>query len=552
MAENCFYMMHIKGDKNAIDEFVGMMKNGEMGRFFSVEAEMDSDHEAIVSGDCAWSLSSAVLLSGTNRLVEPTFLNKMRKLGLSIEAYTEEPVAGFEEHFVFDKGVIAIKETTDLATYAARNLSEKDLQNIAKEHNATTDAVIASIDDEVVQIGGYDWIFDGKPAIAAVTAVLRERFLNFVEKEILESETGMYFIENDAWLQDDGFSPAEVRAMADELAADERTELVMEVGKDPFITFYPDFAKYLQAERESLAEVSINKGNLMNDRNVADCRNNKLDSLIHAAEVKGIGNAFDSALGTGAVFAAKVSEAGTDAPASYGLLSSVRGMRLSDFLEQSTDCSSGVDTLLLTTNRGNAVSIVEECHGAIRADGTEKVTEIEFRQLKPFVAYKTAQLLQSDGLDSAELDSLAAKIFMDMDGLQMCTDLAEQMAWECSTERTELAEVLWNGDPEQGIAALEDVAVDDDDCIKQEWMGYKPGTPRFEVWKDFETNFSKDGVSLCELSGFDDYKVEYKDPGPTLSKSEFDKLFGSDVLDENVQKDVSDVSWDDPGSEDER
>ena len=51
MAENCFYMMHIKGDKNAIDEFVGMMKNGEMGRFFSVEAEMDSDHEAIVSFD---------------------------------------------------------------------------------------------------------------------------------------------------------------------------------------------------------------------------------------------------------------------------------------------------------------------------------------------------------------------------------------------------------------------------------------------------------------------------------------------------------------------
>lgn len=285
---------------------------------------------------------------------------------------------------------------------------------------------------------------------------------------------------------------------------------------------------------------------------MADCRNNKLDSLIHAAEVKGIGNAFDSALGTGAVFAAKVSEAGTDAPASYGLLSNVRGMRLSDFLEQSTDCSSGVDTLLLTTDQGKAVSVVEECHGAIRADGTEKVTEIEFRQLKPFEAYKTAQLLQSDELDSAELDSLAAKIFMDMDGLQMCTDLAEQMAWECSTERTELAEVLWNGDPEQGIAALEDVAVDDDDCIKQEWMGYKPGTPRFEIWKDFETNFSKDGVSLCELSGFDDYKVEYKDPGPTLSESEFDKLFGSDVREGNVQKDVSDVSWDDPGSEDER
>lgn len=64
--------------------------------------------------------------------------------------------------------------------------------------------------------------------------------------------------------------------------------------------------------------------------------------------------------------------------------------------------------------------------------------------------------------------------------------------------------------------------------------------------------FSKDGVSLCELSGFDDYKVEYKDPGPTLSKSEFDKLFGSDVLDENVQKDVSDVNRDDLGSEDER
>lgn len=225
---------------------------------------------------------------------------------------------------------------------------------------------------------------------------------------------------------------------------------------------------------------------------------------------------------------------------------------MSDFLEQSTDCSSGVDTLLLTTDQGKAVSVVEECHGALRADGTEKVTEIEFRQLKPFVAYKTAQLLQNGGLDAAELDSLAANIFMDMDWLQMCTDLAEQMAWECSTERSELAEMLWNGDPKQGIAALADIAVDDDDCIKQEWMGYKPGTPRFEIWKDLETNFSKDGVSLCELSGFDDYKVEYKDPGPTLSESEFDKLFGSDVREGNVQKDVSDVSWDDPGSEDER
>lgn len=169
-----------------------------------------------------------------------------------------------------------------------------------------------------------------------------------------------------------------------------------------------------------------------------------------------------------------------------------------------------------------------------------------------YMPVKDMIAIQNGGLDAAELDSLAANIFMDMDWLQMCTDLAEQMTWECSTERSELAEMLWNGDPEQGIAALEDVAVDDDDCIKQEWMGYKPGTPRFEIWKDFETNFSKDGVSLCELSGFDDYKVEYKDPGPTLSESEFDKLFGSDVREGNVQKDVSDVSWDDPGSEDER
>ncbi len=47
-------------------------------------------------------------------------------------------------------------------------------------------------------------------------------------------------------------------------------------------------------------------------------------------------------------------------------------------------------------------------------------------------------------------------------------------------------------------------------------------------------------------------EVEYKDPGPTLSESEFDKLFGSDVREGNVQKDVSDVNRDDLGSEDER
>lgn len=37
-----------------------------------------------------------------------------------------------------------------------------------------------------------------------------------------------------------------------------------------------------------------------------------------------------------------------------------------------------------------------------------------------------------------------------------------------------------------------------------------------------------------------------------FNASQFDKLFGSDVLDENVQKDVSDVNRDDLGSEDER
>lgn len=48
MANNCFYMMHIKGDKNAIDEFVGMMKNGKIGRFFSIEAVLFLYHDIVL------------------------------------------------------------------------------------------------------------------------------------------------------------------------------------------------------------------------------------------------------------------------------------------------------------------------------------------------------------------------------------------------------------------------------------------------------------------------------------------------------------------------
>lgn len=294
---------------------------------------------------------------------------------------------------------------------------------------------------------------DGISAKAVADSALRQRFLDYVEKEINESETGMFFVENDAWLEDDGFSPADVRAMADDLAADERTKLVMEVGEDPYITFYPDFLLYCMDERASQSLVGLaHHRNAVNEHSVSYCGSSEIRSKAHDAEVIGIESAFESALESGAVFVARAREIGADVPDRFSLISYAGNQHPSSFLEQ-FDIKSGVDTFLLSTRDGRSGSLLEECHGGLRADGTERITQVEFRQLSDSEAAKLTKAIENDkldGLNVPELNALSEKIFNNLPGLQMCSALADNIRQECTARRIQVT------GPGKGVIAILD------------------------------------------------------------------------------------------------
>lgn len=366
---------------------------------------------------------------------------------------------------------------------------------------------------------------DGISAKAVADSALRQRFLDYVEKEINESETGMFFVENDAWLEDDGFSPAEVRAMADELAADERTKLVMEVGEDPYITFYPDFLAYCMDERASQSLVGLARHrNAVNEHGVLYCGSSEIRSKAHDAEVIGIESAFESALESGAVFVARAREIGADVPDMFSLISYAGNEHLGSFLEL-FDIKSGVDTFLLSTRDGRAGSLLEECHGGLRADGTERITQVEFRQLSDSEAAKMTKAIENDELDDLnvpELNAFSEKVFNNLPGLQMCSALADSIRQECTAGRIQVAHEIWE--------ELEDVAIDDNECIDAPWMDYAAGTDRYDIWQDINDEFLSDGVSVLDLMGYE-YEKDKSQEGITLSDKEFSEIFEGSIAD---------------------
>lgn len=73
-----------------------------------------------------------------------------------------------------------------------------------------------------------------------------------------------------------------------------------------------------------------------------------------------------------------------------------------------------------------------------------------------------------------------------------------KLAELASSERVALAKELW--------AELGDVCIDDNERIDAEWREYPAGTPREEIWLDFEEKFGKDGVTVARLMGIEPWE----------------------------------------------
>ena len=134
MANNAFYHMKVVGDISNVEEFIRAMKwQGEyaeqgVGRVFNADVYEKEDNYAIIGGDCAWSIISAMRNEFNNNNIEKL----SERLHLAIEAYCEECGFEFQEHFLVNNGVVIIDQCVDweehcVEDYETKEEAEEDL-----------------------------------------------------------------------------------------------------------------------------------------------------------------------------------------------------------------------------------------------------------------------------------------------------------------------------------------------------------------------------------------------------------------------------------------
>lgn len=170
MANNAYYEMKVVGRQDNVEAFVrAMLWEGEyeqqgVGRVFSCEVyeqgESNNGYYVLLSGDCAWSILSAM-----RKEYNPNNIEKLsEKLELSIEAYCEECGFEFQEHFLVVNGDVEIDECIDWDELCVDELNQLAdefwQQDYVIESGITKENAKEYAVDGYVCIGGYEsWNF---------------------------------------------------------------------------------------------------------------------------------------------------------------------------------------------------------------------------------------------------------------------------------------------------------------------------------------------------------------------------------------------------------
>lgn len=164
MANNAFYSMKVVGAHRNVDEFIRAMQwNGEyaeqgVGRVFNADVYEREDTYAIIGGDCAWSIISAMRNEANKNNIEKL----SERLNLAIEAYCEECGFEFQEHFLVKNGNVIIDECIDweehcVEDYDTKEEAEEDLGTTFTEEEWSS----REANDYRICRGGYDsWDFE--------------------------------------------------------------------------------------------------------------------------------------------------------------------------------------------------------------------------------------------------------------------------------------------------------------------------------------------------------------------------------------------------------
>ena len=170
MANNAYYDMKVVGRQDNVEAFVRAMiwedeyEQQGAGRVFSCEVyeqgESNNGYYVLLSGDCAWSIQSAMRVPNN-----PNNIEKLsKKLELSIEAYCEEGGFEFQEHFLVVNGEIEIDECIDWCEIDVEDVDECEddfwQQDWVVASGITKENVKEHAVDGYARIGGYDsWEF---------------------------------------------------------------------------------------------------------------------------------------------------------------------------------------------------------------------------------------------------------------------------------------------------------------------------------------------------------------------------------------------------------
>lgn len=119
MPNTCYYEMKVRGTKKNCEEWYRKMQSDDdPDRFRRIFAAMiydewgtEEDYYMLISGDCAWSLDTCCRSSGYAG--RDLFEINSRQLNVTMEAYSEEPGIGFQEHYIYKRGKCLASDCVD-------------------------------------------------------------------------------------------------------------------------------------------------------------------------------------------------------------------------------------------------------------------------------------------------------------------------------------------------------------------------------------------------------------------------------------------------------
>lgn len=178
MANECYFHLKVVGKKESVKEFLKVLQakysyhedcfsfDRHFYRIFKTNVEeegvLEDSYFATVSGSCAWSVNHSMRdgkfscygifgkdkanSRGTNLVLES------KNLDLKVEIFSEEEGFSFQEHYLYETGVLLKEECADVTMI---NYDDWDsLEEINEEFK--TDFKEEDFKDGFIQFGGFD------------------------------------------------------------------------------------------------------------------------------------------------------------------------------------------------------------------------------------------------------------------------------------------------------------------------------------------------------------------------------------------------------------